>query len=199
MNFETACSLAEQSGNGIIESNFREHWRGLPITWHPSGKGFICSKPKAFQGKEWTKVYYLVVAEDAQRRGIASELLNTVTGDVLYVTEEGTPGAEELCVKNGFKRIARRTNEFGTADTYYARTIKSEANNGGATSYYDFEPGWTEAGDIIEGRDMNFNQGSMFKVTFCFNIGRHSATNYERELNKLVYFAKRELERIKDA
>lgn len=74
----------------------------------------------------------------------------------------------------------------------------SAINNGGPTSYYDCDPSWKGAGDIIEGRDMNFNQGSMFKVTFCFNVGRHSATDYERELNKLIYFAKRELARIKN-
>ncbi len=196
MNFDTACSMAKQSGNGIIAGHFKKHWRGNTIVWHKSGKGFVCSKKKVFQGKEYTKIYYLVVAKDAQRKGIASELLNAILGDVLYVTEEGTPGAEALCVKNGFHRIAKKLNEFGTYDIYYARSLKKEENNGGATSYYDFEPGWTEAGDIIEGRKMNFNQGSMFKVAFCFNIGRHSATTYERELNKLIYFAKRELELI---
>lgn len=69
-------------------------------------------------------------------------------------------------------------------------------NNGGSTSYYKFNEDWKECQDIIEHRDMNFSQGNIFKSAFCFNIGRHNATDYERELNKIVYFANRELKRI---
>lgn len=70
-------------------------------------------------------------------------------------------------------------------------------NNGGSTDYYKFQPGWTDCQDIIESRSMNFSQGNIFKVAFCFNVGRHSAVTYERELNKIIWFAQRELERIK--
>lgn len=70
-------------------------------------------------------------------------------------------------------------------------------NNGGSTDYYIFQPEWKECGDIIEAREMNYNQGNIFKSAFCFNIGRHGGTDYERELNKIIYFANRELIRIK--
>lgn len=70
-------------------------------------------------------------------------------------------------------------------------------NNGGSTDYYKFKENWKECQDIIEDRKLNFSQGNIFKSAFCFNIGRHSATDYERELNKIIYFANRELERIK--
>ncbi len=73
----------------------------------------------------------------------------------------------------------------------------SSINNGGSTSYYKFNEDWKECQDIIEHRDMNFSQGNIFKSAFCFNIGRHNATDYTRELNKIVYFANRELKRIK--
>jgi hypothetical protein len=69
-----------------------------------------------------------------------------------------------------------------------------EINNGGPTDYYDCNPEWRGAADIIEGRGMNFNQGNIFKSAFCFNVGRHDATNYRRELNKIIYYAKRELD-----
>lgn len=69
----------------------------------------------------------------------------------------------------------------------------SSENNGGPTSYYDFEDGWEGVGDVIEAREMNYNQGNILKCAFCFNIGRHKATTYERELNKIIYFAQREL------
>lgn len=71
-------------------------------------------------------------------------------------------------------------------------------NNGGSTDYYKFEPEWKECADIIEARVMNYNQGNIFKSAFCFNVGRHSGTDYERELNKIIYFTERELQRIKN-
>lgn len=70
-------------------------------------------------------------------------------------------------------------------------------NNGGKTDYYKIDTGWKMAQDIIEARNMNFSQGNIFKSSFTFNLGRHNATNYERELNKIIYFANRELQRIK--
>ena len=70
-------------------------------------------------------------------------------------------------------------------------------NNGGSTDYYKFQPHWEDCQDIIEDRHMNFSQGNIFKTAFCFNQGRHEATTYERELNKIIWFANRELERIK--
>ena len=71
-------------------------------------------------------------------------------------------------------------------------------NNGGSTDYYKFKPYWKECQDIIEDRELNFAQGNIFKSAFCFNVGRHDATNYVRELNKIIYFANRELERVKN-
>lgn len=71
-------------------------------------------------------------------------------------------------------------------------------NNGGDTDYYNVSPLWKTAQDIIEARNMNFAQGNIFKSAFAFNCGRHDATNYERELNKIIWFANRELERLKD-
>jgi hypothetical protein len=43
---------------------------------------------------------------------------------------------------------------------------------------------------------MNYAQGNIFKASFCFNIDRHDGTDYQRELNKIIFFAKEELERI---
>ncbi|MGJ0332504.1 hypothetical protein NG752_00585 [Aliarcobacter cryaerophilus] len=70
-------------------------------------------------------------------------------------------------------------------------------NNGGKTDYYAIHPNWKMAQDIIEARGMNFAQGNIFKSSFCFNTGRHDATDYERELNKIMYFCKREKKRLK--
>ena len=80
-----------------------------------------------------------------------------------------------------------------SADTQHE---PSAINNGGSTDYYKLNPAWKECGDIIEARTMNYSQGNIFKAAFCFNLGRHEATTYERELNKIIYFAKRELDAI---
>lgn len=71
-------------------------------------------------------------------------------------------------------------------------------NNGGDTSYYALASEWESAQDIIEARNMNFAQGNIFKAAFTFNVGRHDATNYERELNKIEWFVQREKERIRN-
>ena len=78
----------------------------------------------------------------------------------------------------------------------YFEKQDNSINNGGSTDYYKFKENWNECADVIEDREMNYNQGNIFKSAFCFNIGRHNATDYTRELNKIVYFANRELERI---
>lgn len=73
----------------------------------------------------------------------------------------------------------------------------SSDNNGGATDYYRIKPEWSMLQDIIEERELNYSQGNILKVAFTLNTSRHSGTDYERDLNKLVYFAQRELDRIK--
>ena len=73
----------------------------------------------------------------------------------------------------------------------------SSVNNGGSTSYYKIGE-YKDLQDIIENRNMNFAQGNILKAAFCFNVGRHEGTSYERELNKIIYFANRELQRIKN-
>lgn len=66
-------------------------------------------------------------------------------------------------------------------------------NNGGTTDYYQLDPQWKQAQDIIEARNMNFSQGNILKAAFCFNVARHNGTDYERELRKIIWFAEREL------
>lgn len=72
----------------------------------------------------------------------------------------------------------------------------SSLNNGGKTDYYNI-PGWCKtAQHIMRARNMNYAQGNIFKVAFTFNIGRHSATDYKRELFKARFFINEELERL---
>lgn len=70
-------------------------------------------------------------------------------------------------------------------------------NNGGNTDYYAVPEGAETLNDLIEHKGMNFAIGNMFKAVYCLTDGRHGGTNTERELNKIIYYAKREKERIK--
>ena len=74
---------------------------------------------------------------------------------------------------------------------------KECTNDGGRTNYYQFKKHWEQIQDVIEDRNMNFSQGNILKAAFTFNLGRHDGTDYKRELNKIIFFANRELERIK--
>jgi hypothetical protein len=72
---------------------------------------------------------------------------------------------------------------------------KSGENNGGSTDYYKIPEGVKDLQDLIELKSMNFAQGNMFKALFRAGIDHHSS--YERDLNKIIYFAERELNRIR--
>ena len=73
-------------------------------------------------------------------------------------------------------------------------------NNGGKTDYYQLENApfpINDFDDFAEWRGLNGNQFNMGKVMWTFNTGRHSGTNYERDLNKIIHYANRELLRLK--
>ena len=76
----------------------------------------------------------------------------------------------------------------------------SSINNGGKTDYYQLKNApflIKDFDDFAEWRKMNGNQFNMGKVMWTFNTGRHSGTNYERDLNKIIHYANRELLRLK--
>ena len=75
------------------------------------------------------------------------------------------------------------------------RFKKASENNGGSTpSQYAIPGGATDLQDLIEHRKMNFAQGNIFKAAYRMNHCGHS--NPVRDLNKIIWFAKRELARI---
>jgi hypothetical protein len=78
----------------------------------------------------------------------------------------------------------------------FDNTILDTLNNGGSTDYYKLDPKWKEASDIIEDRNMNYNQGNIFKAAMTFNIGRHQGTDELRDINKIIFFAERQKQLI---
>lgn len=75
----------------------------------------------------------------------------------------------------------------------------SSINNGGKTDYYQLNNApfpINDFDDFAEWRGLNGNQFNMGKVMWTFNIGRHNGTDYERDLNKIIHYANRELLRL---
>ena len=67
-------------------------------------------------------------------------------------------------------------------------------NNGGDTAYYDLPNNAKVLQDLIEYKNMNFSIGNIFKA--CYRIGECEHSDLTRELNKILWFAKRELSRV---
>lgn len=67
-------------------------------------------------------------------------------------------------------------------------------SDGGSTSYYDIPEGAKDLGDLVEYKDMNFNIGNIFKA--AYRLGEKDGTDKVYDLNKIIYFAQRELKRI---
>lgn len=68
-------------------------------------------------------------------------------------------------------------------------------SDGGSTGYYDLPLGARDIGDLIEFRTMPYGIANIFKA--CYRIGRKTGNDDEYDLNKIVYFAQRELEYVK--
>ena len=73
--------------------------------------------------------------------------------------------------------------------------ITATDNNGGKTEYYDAPEGNKTLQDLIEYKEMNFAIGNIFKA--CYRFGKQDHSEKERDLNKILYFVNRELEKLK--
>jgi len=74
---------------------------------------------------------------------------------------------------------------------------KPTLSSGSTASYYELPKGAKELQDLIEYKNMNFAVGNIFKATYRLSDKHHSTA--KRELEKIIFFAKRELKRIKNA
>lgn len=73
--------------------------------------------------------------------------------------------------------------------------IQAHEKRGGSTpGQYALPPGAAELQDLIEHRGMNFARGNILKAVY--RLGTCSHSDEIRDLNKIVWFANRELERL---
>lgn len=69
-------------------------------------------------------------------------------------------------------------------------------SDGKATVYYDFPEGATTLNDIIEFKEMSFARGNIFKA--AYRLGEKSGIDDEYDLNKIIYYAERMINIIKN-
>lgn len=69
------------------------------------------------------------------------------------------------------------------------------ALNGSDAKYYKLPEGITELQDLIEYKNMNFSVGNIFKA--AFRLGEKEGISDIYDLEKIIFFANREIDRIK--
>ena len=114
-----------------------------------------------------------------------------------YIGEEIDP---ELFIRTNGSCIEKLTAEYIEKVINEGCGIDNSINNGGKTDYYQLKNApfpINDFDDFAEWRKMNGSQFNMGKVMWTFNTGRHSGTDYERDLNKIIHYANRELLRLK--
>ncbi len=67
-------------------------------------------------------------------------------------------------------------------------------SDGGSSSYYLIPEAARDLLDLIEHKKMEFGIGNIFKA--CYRLGEKEGTSKKYDLNKIIFFAKRELERL---
>ena len=66
--------------------------------------------------------------------------------------------------------------------------------SGSDAAYYKLPEGAKELQDLIEYKDMNYSIGNIFKA--CYRLGEKHHSSKKRDLEKIIFFANRELKRI---
>lgn len=74
-----------------------------------------------------------------------------------------------------------------------AQIFKLTNNNGGDTDYYKVPSGASMLQDLIEYKNMSWNQANIFKA--AYRLG-DSHSSVERDLNKIIWFANRMLQQL---
>jgi len=70
----------------------------------------------------------------------------------------------------------------------------NDKNNGGTTDYFQFPTNAIQLQDLIEHKNMNYAIANIFKGAYRLGDTHHSSR--ERDLNKIIWFAERELKRL---
>lgn len=80
------------------------------------------------------------------------------------------------------------------ADTLTVTAVYPELT-GLSSSYYQLPEGCKELQDLIEYKNMNFARGNVFKA--AYRLGDKPGTDQIYDWEKIIWFANREIERLK--
>ncbi len=73
-------------------------------------------------------------------------------------------------------------------------TPPAHKSNGGSTDYYQIPVGTRDLDDLIDLKGMSFRMANIFKA--CFRFGQKDGTSKLYDLNKIIFFAEREREKL---
>ena len=80
---------------------------------------------------------------------------------------------------------------------HFVVSSATEKLTGLSSSYYELPEGCKELQDLIEYKNMNFARGNIFKATY--RLGDKPGTDQIYDYEKIIWFAQREIERLKNA
>lgn len=72
--------------------------------------------------------------------------------------------------------------------------MSKATNDGSSADYYLLPDGATQLQDLIAYRNMNAQLGEILRATYRYGQGHHSSRG--RDLNKIIFYANAELERL---
>ena len=87
--------------------------------------------------------------------------------------------------------MATRFNWNTEQDEEYSDKIQSD---GSTASYYELPDGATELQELISAKNMNAQIGEIFRA--CYRYGEVAHSPMIRDIKKILFYAKAELERL---
>ena len=114
-------------------------------------------------------------------------------GDGMFYVKWNKDGKVDLIEG---KLLARAVNYGKDESKTHSVTflLDDSVNNGGSTDYYKLPTWATELQHLIEHKNMNFALGNVFKA--CYRLGEAPHSEAIRDLNKMIWFATMEKERL---
>jgi hypothetical protein len=89
-----------------------------------------------------------------------------------------------------------KVTEWDKGGLPLTREWTAKVNTGWSSSYYELPENAEELQDLIEFKNMNFALGNIFKA--CYRMGDKAGTSEVYDLNKIIFYAERELRRIEN-
>lgn len=77
---------------------------------------------------------------------------------------------------------------------YQENLMKGEVSDGSTANYYELPLGASQLQDLISFKNMNAQIGEIFRA--CYRMGQVSHSPNMRDVKKILFYAKAELERL---